>query len=306
MKKEFGFIVFCLTIISANAQTNDTIRITGTRFPFEIVEQWITSYQKTHPNVQFQLSKSIPAEKADLLIAAHGFKEGELKDNQEIIAVNRYAQLPIVNSNRKDLKALQDKGFSKEDLQKIYFNKNGTKTNPLFQPTVYKRNKNVCASRSFAENITGIQSDVNGILVNGDDRALSAAVKEDVNGISYNNLGLIYNLQTRKVADSIAVVPINLNENGKIDKDKNIYTTLDDVLDYLSSDRNNNAIPQDNVNIVFDKNKMNKNEIDFLNWIITQGQQYNRSYGFFNLDKTVVGKEQEELQKLLKETVKAN
>ena len=306
MKKEFGFIVFCFTIISANAQTNDTIRITGTRFPFEIAEQWITAYQQTHPNVQFKLSKSIPAEKADLLIAAHGFKKGELNDNQEIIAVNRYAQLPIVNSNRKDLKALQDKGFSKEDLQKIYFNKNGTKTNPLFQSTVYKRNKNVCASRSFAENITGIQSDVNGILVNGDDRALSAAVKEDVNGISYNNLGLIYNLQTRKVADSIAVVPIDLNENGKIDTDENIYATLDDVLDYLSSDKNNNAIPQDNVNIVFDKNKINKNEIDFLNWIITQGQQYNRSYGFLNLDKTIVGKEQEELQKLLKETAKAN
>jgi hypothetical protein len=39
---------------------------------------------------------------------------------------------------------------------------------------------------------------------------LSAAVKNDVNGISYNNLALIYDLQTRKVADSIAVIPVDL------------------------------------------------------------------------------------------------
>ncbi len=299
MKKGFGFIAFCVLAVSAYAQTNDTIRITGTRFPFEIVQQWITSYQKIHPNGHFQLSKAIPVDNADLLIAAHGFKEGELKDNQEKIAVNRYAQLPIVNSNRKDLKALQNKGFSKEDLQEIYFNKKEAKTNALFQSTVYKRNKNVCASRSFAENVTGSQSDVNGILVNGDDRALSTAVKEDVNGISYNNLGLIYNLGTRKVADSIAVVPIDLNGSGKIDKGENIYATLDDALDYLSSDKNNNTIPQDNVNIIFDKNKINKKEIDFLNWILTQGQQYNRSYGFFNLDKKIVEEEKQQLDKLL-------
>ncbi len=300
MKQGFGFIVFYLIIASVHAQTKDTIKITGTRFPFEIVQQWIIAYQQTHPNVQFQLSKSIPGEKADILIAAHGFREGELKDNQDIIAVNRYAQLPIVNSNRKDLKVLQDKGFTKEDLQEVYFNNNGKNKHPLFQSTVYKRNKIVCASRSFAENITGIQSDVNGILVNGDDRALSAAVKEDVNGISYNNLGLIYNLQTRKVADSIAIVPIDLNGNGKIDRDENIYATLDDVLDYLGSNKNNNAIPQDNVNIVYDKNKINKNEILFLNWIITQGQKYNRSYGFLNVAESVARKEQEQLNELLK------
>lgn len=300
MKKGFGFIAFCFAAVSAHAQTNDTIKITGTRFPFEIIQPWINTYQKTHPNVHFQLSKAISVDNADLLIAAHSFREGELKDNQEIIAVNRYAQLPIVNSNRKDLKALLAKGFSKEDLQEIYFHKKAAKTNSLFQSTIYKRNKNVCASRSFAENVTGIQSDVEGTLVNGDDRALSAAVKEDVNGISYNNLGLIYNLQTRKVADSIAVVPIDLNGNRKIDANENIYASLDDVLNYLSSNQNNNIIPQDNINIVFDKNKISKNEIDFLNWIISQGQSYNRSYGFFNLDKSVAEEEKQQLDILLK------
>ena len=305
MKKMLWFFFCHLILMVAHAQTNqNVIRITGTKFPFDIMQQWIDVYSKTHPQIQFQLSKAIPVDSADLLIAAHSFREGELKEDQLKISLNRYAQLPVVNSNRSDLKALQAKGFTKEDLQDVYFKRSQQK-NDIFHTAanVYRRDKNVCASRSFSENITGIQSDVAGTLVNGDDQALLASVKKDVNGISYNNLGFVYNLKTRKVADSIAVIPIDLNENGKIDANENTYGNLDDVLNYLSKTKDKN-IPQDDVNIVINKNKISKEAVDFLSWIISQGQQYNHSFGFLNLDKSVVEKEQQVLQGLATETVK--
>jgi len=142
--------------------------------------------------------------------------------------------------------------------------------------------------------------DVAGTLVNGDDRALSAAVKNDVTGVSYNNLGLIYNLQTRKVADSIAIIPIDLNENGRIDDNEKIYATLDDVLNYLSTS-SANIIPQDNVNIVINRKTISRNALEFIGWIITQGQQFNQSYGFLSLDKTVVIQQQQLLNSLAKD-----
>lgn len=283
-------IIALFVLISQTQAQSTVIKISGTRFPYEIMQQWIDVYHQSHPDLKFELSKSIPADSADIYIQAHGFRDGELKDEQVIVALNRYAQLPIVNSNRSDLKALQQKGFTKSDLQKIYFNQ--TADNDFH---VYKRDKKVCASRSFAENVTGSQLDVAGRLVNGDDRALSAAVKNDVEGISYNNLGLIYNLKTRKVADSIAIIPIDLNENGKIDANENIYATLDDVLNFLASS-NNTIIPEDNVNVVINKNATNKNVVDFLSFIITEGQQYNKSFSFLSLDKTVVLNEQKLLQ----------
>ena len=291
--------MFLNVMVNITHAQSSVIKITGTKFPFEIMQQWIDTYSKTHPGVQFQLSKSIPLDSADLMIAAHAFNAGELTADQVLIALNRYAQLPIVNSKRSDLKALQQKGFTKEDLKNVYFN---TDNNSPEIFDVYRRDKKVCASRSFAENVTGEQLDIAGTLVNGDDRALSAAVKNDVNGISYNNLGLIYNLQTRKVADSIAVIPIDLNDNGKIDANENIYATLDDVLNFLGTS-NNSIIPQDNVNIVINKKTISKNSIDFLNWIITNGQQYNRAFGFLNLDKTVVDQDQLLLALILKSNI---
>ena len=294
MKKIFAFVVMIFLLIDASAQS-PVIKISGTRFPYEIMQQWINVYQQSHPDLKFELSKSIPADSADIYIQAHGFRDGELANDETSIALNRYAQLPIVNSNRSDLKALQEKGFTKQDLQKIYFNQNAGD-----EFHVYRRDKKVCASRSFAESVTGKQLDVAGALVNGDDRALSSAVKNDADGISYNNLGLIYNLKTRKVADSIAIIPIDLNENGKIDANENIYTTLDDVLNFLGTS-SNTIIPEDNVNVVINKNTSNKNVLDFLSFIITKGQQYNKSFGFLSLDKTVVLNEQHLLQ-----TISAN
>ena len=263
MKKILQLLAVSSTFIVATAQTTNVIRVTGTKFPFEIMQHWMDEYSKTHPGIQFKLSKAIPSDSADLIIAAHGFREGELKEDEVAIAITRYAQLPIANSKRSDLKTLQQKGFTQQDLKNIYFNAQQNKTDGLSEPvTIYRRDKNVCASRSFAENVTGKQLDVAGELVNGDDRALSNAVKNDVNGISYNNLGLIYNLKTRRVADSIAIIPIDLNENGKIDPDENIYATLDDVLNFLSTSPNN-IVPQDNVNIVINKNTTNQERIGF-------------------------------------------
>lgn len=303
MLRKISLVVVLISLtFYANAQST-LIKITGTKFPFEIMQYWIDAYSKTHPGIEFKLSKAIPLDSADLMIAAHAFHVDELSNEQIIIAVNRYAQLPIVNSSRKDLHDLQQRGFTQQDLKNIYFNAQQNKTDVLSEPvTIYRRDKNVCASRSFAENVTGNQLDIAGILVSGDDRALSAAVKNDVNGLSYNNLGLIYDLKTRKVVDSITVIPVDLNGNGKIDADENIYTTLDDVLNYLSKS-GNNIIPQDNVNIVINKNKTSLAALDFLKWVITNGQQYNRAYGFLSLDKTIAEEEHQLLTLISKSNI---
>ena len=114
MKRIFWVITFSMVLFAASAQTGNVIKITGTKFPFDIMQQWIAAYSKTHPEVQFQLSKAIAPENADLLIAAHAFRPGELQDDQVIIAINRYAQLPIVNSQRSDLQVLQKRALHRQ------------------------------------------------------------------------------------------------------------------------------------------------------------------------------------------------
>ncbi|MBY0424244.1 MAG: hypothetical protein K2Q22_01295, partial [Cytophagales bacterium] len=100
--------------------------------------------------------------------------------------------------------------------------------------------------------------------------------------LSYNNLGFIYDLKTRKVVDSVAVIPIDLNENGKVDADEQIYNSLDDVLSYIER-TNDPKIPVEGVNVIFNKSSKNTAAAVFLNWILTEGQKFNHEYGFLNL-----------------------
>jgi phosphate transport system substrate-binding protein len=98
---------------------------------------------------------------------------------------------------------------------------------------VYKRSKPACAAKAFATHYYSNPHTATGIGINGNDKDLSKAVKKDLNGVSYNNLGFIYDIKTRKVADSLAVIPLDLNENGKIDADEKVYATLDDLVNFV-------------------------------------------------------------------------
>ncbi len=266
-----------------------TIKITGTRLAHPLFRQWIIEYSKTHKHAHFELSSKIPADSADILIASYAVQPNELKEGQQIISVSRYVQLPVVNSRRADLQSLQEKGFTEQAFRQVYFadtrNNKPDKFTNLF--TVYTREKPACATRAFATHFGNQPKDIQGVGVAGDDRTLLDAVKNDTNAISYNNLGFIYNLQSRKVIDSIAVVPIDINENGKIDADEKIYNTLDEVVAYAQKHRSNKLVIE-SVNIIIKKKNPNVVITDFITWILKQGQQYSNAYGFLQLPDALV------------------
>lgn len=283
-------IMPAMLAVGQGSPVSKPIRITGTRFTYSIFQKWIDEYIKIHPGVQVVLNSKIPADSADIVIASYALKPQLIKEGHTAIAVTRYAQLPVVSSRRSDVAALQSKGFNEAAFRQIYFADSTGNPSLNYHFAVYKREKPACASRAFANHFGNEQKDIRGIGVNGDDRDLLDAVKKDSNGISYNNLGFIYDIQTRRVIDSIAIVPIDLNNNGKIDNDEKIYGSLDEVLNFIEHTKHP-KIPAENVNVIIRKDA-GKEVTRLLQWILTKGQQYNHEYGFLNLDASLVQSEQ--------------
>jgi len=260
-----------------------TIRIAGTRLTYPLFQKWIDEYSKQHPNLHFILNSKQPADSVDISIVSHRLAVVDIKAGKTAITVSRYVQLPVVNSNRADVATLQEKGFNEASFKQVYFGETSNSNIASYAVfTVYKRKQNACASQSFANHFGSEQKDIKGVPVVGDDKDLLNALKQDVNGISYNNLGFIYDLKTRKLIDSIAIVPIDFNENGKIDADEKIYGTLDNVLAYAEK-TNSPKLLIEEVHILYNQNNPNKEVASFLKWILIKGQQYNHEYGFINL-----------------------
>jgi phosphate transport system substrate-binding protein len=283
MKKVSILFLLSVSVVFTSAQAQSTIKISGTRFTFPLFKKWADEYSKIHPGVNIIVSSAIPVDSVDIFIASHILKPGDVKEEQESIALSRYVQLPVVNSKRVDLKTLTTKGFTEASFRQIYFTGAGSGLSDFSSPfTVYKRQKAACSSVSFANHFGNEHKDIKGIPVPGDDQDLLESVKKDSNAISHNSLGIIYNIKTRKVNDSIAIIPIDLNENGTVDANEKIYSTVDEVLAFVEK-TSHSKIPTENVNVIFSKTKHRQVVTDFLTWIITDGQQFNHAFGQLNL-----------------------
>lgn len=281
MKKLLLFSGICLSLLTnSEAQQTTTIRITGTRLAYPLFQRWTEEYSRLHPGVKFIVAR-MPADSADLLIVSHKLGASDLKQGWREEVVTRYVQLPVVNFHRKDVAGLQSRGFDDSAFRRVYFSATGQSPSP-YQFTVYKRQQPACASISFANHFGSEQKDITGVGVTGDDKDLLAAVKKDTGGISYNNLGFLYNLSTRRPVDSIAIIPIDLNGNGRIDSDEDFYSSLDQVIDFVER-THHPKIPLEDVHVLWRNNGQDKNIADFLQWAITKGQTYDHAYGFITI-----------------------
>jgi phosphate transport system substrate-binding protein len=210
--------------------------------------------------------------------------------------------LPVANAKNPSNRELLKKGLTATDVKEIFFEKDDfleeaskkgkKKGKSTFVATVYTREEKACAPTAFANHYGFSQENINGTGVSGDDKYLIHAVRKDSSGITYNNAGYIYDLTTREPINGIAVIPYDLNENGKIDENEHFYNNLDDLVNNLESVENQ-VVPIEHINISYPKiiSQENNNLKLFLDYILTEGQKFNHEFGFLNLETEHLAKQ---------------
>jgi phosphate transport system substrate-binding protein len=296
----FIFMLLCVLAKSQNTTLTGTVKLRGTRLTYPLVRDWITAFKREFPNVNVQIAQTAPADSIDLQLAAHSIIAEDLKGNKTYVAISRYVQLPVVNDQNPQLKQLQEKGFRDSDFNNIYFSSGNKSASTAPLPiTLYNRERPTCATITVARHFGNDDNALNGKPVKGDDQDLLNAVKSDVNGISFNNLGFIYDTKTRKVNEGIAVIPIDLNDSGKIDTDESIYDNLDQVISFVEK-TNNRKFIDEHVNVIFKRDLQNQAAGVFLKWVLEKGQQYNHGKGFLDLAAETLKDQQQVINETFK------
>ncbi len=296
-----------LLLGSLQAQNNNKIIITGSRFTYPLVEKWIAEYQKSNPSATFRINPrgGTNADSANLIINAHELAAAEIRPGYKVVNISRYAILPVANSNNSLLSEWLKSGIKKKDITRLFFEKwdpsedeenkkDKKKYKHAHKLTLYTRQQQACAPTTFARNYGHEQKDLLGKGIGGDDKHLLDAVLRDSNGVTYNNLGFIYDLKSRKQREGLSVIPIDLNSNGTLDETEKIYDNLDLLVDRLETEKQE-EIAVGNINISFPEkvDASNKHYVDFVNWVLTNGQQYLHEYGFLNLPQNDLTKQKD-------------
>jgi ABC-type phosphate transport system substrate-binding protein len=289
MKSLVSFLIvyFLLLIASASfgqKQSEKKVVLTGARFTYPLLQKWIKDYKEANPTVEVLIESrsSNDPKHYDLLIEAYELDK-DVQEEREVLSIGRYALLPIANSKSALAQTLVEKGLTKDLISQLFFHDiyaGNEKHKDLNYPhTIYTRLQKAGAPLTFANYFGYEQQNINGKSIAGGDEHLIAALLKDSTGVSYNNLGLIYDLNNRQVIKGITVLPVDANDNGRVSKDEHFYSDLDQVIEKLEGEEIKN-VPLGYFNISIKKLGYNTEALKFLFWVIYNGQDDLHQYGF--------------------------
>ncbi|HMG89349.1 MAG TPA: hypothetical protein VK589_04800 [Chryseolinea sp.] len=261
--------------------------ITGVRFAYPLVQKWIDDYNKENPDVQIVIESRGSADPAkyDILIEAYD-KDVELLNSREYVYIARYAVLPVANAKSEFAKTYTDKGLNRELINQLYFhdifadkeNQKEIKT-PY---TIYTRLQKAGAPITFAKYFGHEHKEIIGKAIAGSDEHLLKALLRDSIGVSYLPLTLAYDHASRKPVEGLAVLPVDLNGNGKVNDGEKFYDDLNTVIQQLEEKpiKDISNVPVEYIHMSVDRNNGSPEAISFLRWIIHNGQDNLHEFGY--------------------------
>jgi phosphate transport system substrate-binding protein len=316
--KQNNIIFLTLTIIfyassapGSYCQTNTSgqISISGAFALYPMVVKWADEYKKLNPGVRFDISaggagKGISDALSGMVeigMVSREIYPEELKKGAFPVAVTKDAVVATVNEGNPAIKDIMAKGLKKDAGNNIWITGKYTtwaqafgvkSTSPIH---IYTRSDACGAAEMWAKFFGKKQEDLLGVGVFGDP-GLAQAVKKDPLGIGFNNIGYAYDASTKKLIKGLKVVPIDLNNNGKIDPDENFYDTMTDIIGAIASGKYPSPPARELYFVMKGNPKNNKVLTDFIRWVLTEGQKYVNEAGYIVLTKERIETEKLKLQ----------
>ncbi|WP_333820708.1 hypothetical protein [Ohtaekwangia sp.] len=282
-------IVYFLLLIASASVAQETqkskVVITGVRFAYPLVEKWIKDYKTVNPSADIVIETRTTTDPAkyDLLIEAYE-AEKSFKDSRDYLYIGRYALLPVANAFSAFAKVYHDKGLTAPLIKQLYFHDilaDKDKKQEIKVPyTIYTRLQKAGAPVTFAHYFGYEQQNISGKAIAGADEHLIKALLKDTTGVSYGTLGLLYDAKTRKPAAGLSILPIDLDDNGRVSDSEKIFDDLDAVITRLESDEKIKNIPVEYLHLSLSKVNTNAEALKFLLWVIDNSQNDLHAFGY--------------------------
>lgn len=281
----------------SNTELKGTISISGAFALYPMTARWAEEFRKIHPKVRIDISAGGAGKGmtdalsgiVDLGMFSREISEVEKAKGVWWISVTKDAVLPTINANSPVLEKVKECGITREEFIEIFISRkintwnkwHGNETLNDVGMHVYTRSDACGAAQIWGAYLGENQESLNGIGIFGDP-GMADAVKSNINGIGYNNVIYIYDINTRQKHPGLEVIPIDINNNGFIDDDERFYNTLDDIMMAIKEEKYPSP-PARELFFVTKGKPESKEVIEFLKWIVTDGQAFVKEGGYVQL-----------------------
>ncbi len=288
-------------------ELSGNITISGAFALYPIAVMWAEGFMQEHPGVRIDISAGgagkgmtdVLSGMVDLAMLSREVAKAENSQGAWSITVAKDAVLPMISTANPYFSEIQKIGITKTRFSLMYISGElkfwgellGSKS--VDKIDLYTRSDACGAAEMWASFLGKHQEDLQGVGVFGDP-GMADAVKADKFSLGYNNLIFAYNLKTRKCYSGIAVVPIDLNEDGKIEPQEAFYSSLDSIAAAIKDGRYPSP-PARNLYLISKGKPKNEIVVAFIKYILTKGQQQIPAAGYIPLKDDLVN---EMLQKV--------
>lgn len=305
-------LLFIISVITptgysqtANRQSNieGRISISGAFALYPMAVKWAEEFKKLHPKVKIDISAGgagkgmtdALTKMTDLGMVSREIYPEEIKKGAFGIAVTKDAVVPTISTSNPQLVTILTHGLKQDIANHIWITGKcktwgqamGIKSTVPIR--VYTRSDACGAAESWAKYLGKKQEDLLGVGVFGDP-GLALAVSKDPLGIGYNNIAYVYDAKTQQPHAGVKVLPIDLNNNGRIDPEENFYNTMDQITDAIAKGKYPSP-PARDLYFVSNGKPTRKVVTEFIKWILSDGQKYVHEAGYINLSKEKLEKE---------------
>ncbi len=265
----------------SNAANTSSVRyVKAPRFARPLLERWITEYAKAQPGIEFQIAKGNQNQgNADLNIVFDNQTANTKVFSHNVVYFGEFAVLPITASGSEAAKVLEGKHLNSKKLKQLYFlnddfDEDVKKIKQFENLVIYSGSNATSVAASFAHNFGEESSSFRGKRISGDDLFLNTALSKDPQGVSFNALPNIFDLQSRHIKSDLTIIGIDVKKD--LEKTFSDKATLDEVISVLE----NGKVSE----VAVERIGVSYNEGDdavshFLQWVLENGTKYNHEYG---------------------------
>jgi len=304
MRKSLNIILLLAVILQplniqgtfGQEKKSGQISISGAFALYPMVVKWADEYKKINPGVRFDISaggagkgiSDVLSGMVEIGMVSREIYPEEIKKGAFPIAVTKDAVVAVVSELNPQLASILATGIRKDAGNNIWITGKYTTWAQAFGAKagspihVYTRSDACGAAEMWAKFFGKKQEDLLGVGVFGDP-GLAQAVRKDPLGLGFNNIGYAYDASTKKQIKGMRVVPLDLNNNGKIDPDENFYDSMNDLIAAIASGKYPSP-PARELYFVMKGNPVNNAVLtDFIRWVLSDGQKFVNESGYITL-----------------------
>lgn len=276
-------------------KSETTIAVSGAFALFPMMTVWTEEYQTLNPAVQFDVQAGgagkgmtdVLSGAVDIAMLSREPRQAELDQGAVLVPVTIDAVVGTVNADNPVLDKLLQVGLTPEKGAGIWLNQEITTWGELVGTdesatiNIYTRSDASGAAEMWARYLGGqAQEQLKGTAVHGDP-GLAEAVRQDPQGIGYNNIGFAYDQTTSEPIAGLRIIPLDLDGDGTVSADEDFYDKRDDLTAAIADEVY--PFPPARVLYLVTKGEPTPTIVEFYQWVLTEGQAFVSEAGYVPL-----------------------